>query len=115
MSTEEETNPYELLGITLEATEAEIRTAYRQRSLKVHPDRVSVHHMSTVFIEDLIQGNELLESRQSRCRYVAAEPLSLMHAQTVHSYQLVYSMSLTRHTSCCSIRSDAWRWMRRCG
>ncbi|KAL4067058.1 DnaJ domain-containing protein [Scleroderma yunnanense] len=38
-STETEPNPYELLGISQEATEAEIRTAYRTRSLKVHPDR----------------------------------------------------------------------------
>ncbi|OAX32589.1 DnaJ-domain-containing protein [Rhizopogon vinicolor AM-OR11-026] len=36
---EPEGNPYELLGISLEATEAEIRKAYRTRSLKVHPDR----------------------------------------------------------------------------
>lgn len=41
MSTDpNETSPYELLGVALEATEPEIRTAYRQRSLKVHPDRV---------------------------------------------------------------------------
>ena len=33
-------DPYELLGLKIEATEQEIRTAYRQRSLKVHPDRV---------------------------------------------------------------------------
>jgi curved DNA-binding protein CbpA len=39
-STDDETNPYELLELKLEATEQEIRTAYRQRSLKVHPDRV---------------------------------------------------------------------------
>ena len=38
---QEDINPYDLLGLTLEANEAEIRTAYRQRSLKVHPDRVS--------------------------------------------------------------------------
>ncbi|KAF8137549.1 hypothetical protein EV363DRAFT_1210440 [Boletus edulis] len=37
--TEPEENPYELLGIFQEATDAEIRTAYRTRSLKVHPDR----------------------------------------------------------------------------
>lgn len=35
----DEVSPYELLGLSLEATDAEIRTAYRQRSLKVHPDR----------------------------------------------------------------------------
>ncbi|KAI6043972.1 DnaJ domain-containing protein [Pisolithus marmoratus] len=36
---ETDINPYELLGISQEATEAEIRSAYRARSLKVHPDR----------------------------------------------------------------------------
>lgn len=41
MAPQEEDNAYDLLGITMEATEGEIRTAYRQRSLKVHPDRVS--------------------------------------------------------------------------
>lgn len=40
-ATEEDQNPYDLLGVTLESPEAEIRKAYRQRSLKVHPDRVS--------------------------------------------------------------------------
>ena len=36
-----EVNPYVLLEVKVESTEQEIRTAYRQRSLKVHPDRVS--------------------------------------------------------------------------
>lgn len=39
-TTQDDLNPYEQLGVGLEATEAEIKTAYRQRSLKVHPDRV---------------------------------------------------------------------------
>ena len=37
---EDEGNAYELLGVAAEATDGEIKTAYRQRSLKVHPDRV---------------------------------------------------------------------------
>ena len=41
-ATDEEINPYELLGLSVEATDQEIKTAYRQRSLKVHPDRVSI-------------------------------------------------------------------------
>ena len=40
MASTEETNPYELLGVTLDSTESEIKTAYRKLSLKVHPDRV---------------------------------------------------------------------------
>lgn len=40
MNTEVEVNPYELLDVKVESTEQEIRTAYRKRSLKVHPDRV---------------------------------------------------------------------------
>jgi DnaJ family protein C protein 17 len=36
----DEPNAYELLELTIEATEADIRRAYRQRSLKLHPDKV---------------------------------------------------------------------------
>jgi DnaJ family protein C protein 17 len=36
----QDTNPYELLEVKFDASEQEIKTAYRQRSLKVHPDRV---------------------------------------------------------------------------
>jgi hypothetical protein len=36
----DEPNAYEVLSVAQEASEAEIRKAYRQRSLKVHPDRV---------------------------------------------------------------------------
>jgi DnaJ-class molecular chaperone len=39
-SNADELDPYELLELPIECTEQEIRTAYRQRSLKVHPDRV---------------------------------------------------------------------------
>lgn len=41
---EEEQDPYALLDLKVEATDAEIRKAYRQRSLKVHPDRVSTSY-----------------------------------------------------------------------
>ncbi|KAJ7204779.1 hypothetical protein GGX14DRAFT_646270 [Mycena pura] len=36
---EPEVNPYELLTLTVDSTEQDIRTAYRQTSRKVHPDR----------------------------------------------------------------------------
>ncbi|OSD07994.1 DnaJ-domain-containing protein [Trametes coccinea BRFM310] len=59
-ATEEEVNPYELLGITIEASEQEIRTAYRQRSLKVHPDRNRGNPDAARKFHELHQAQELL-------------------------------------------------------
>ncbi|KAI0935094.1 hypothetical protein AcV7_003995 [Taiwanofungus camphoratus] len=61
MSTDpNETSPYELLGVALEATEPEIRTAYRQRSLKVHPDRNRGNPDAARKFHELNQAYELL-------------------------------------------------------
>ena len=66
-SANDEVNPYELLDVNLESSEAEIRRAYRQRSLKVHPDRV----MSSQHLPNNIRYlTNTTESQQSRCRYV---------------------------------------------
>ncbi|KAI8970570.1 DnaJ domain-containing protein [Trametes punicea] len=59
-SAEEEVNPYELLGLTIEASEQEIRTAYRQRSLKVHPDRNRGNPDAARKFHELHQAQELL-------------------------------------------------------
>lgn len=62
----DEVNPYELLEVTLESSEADIRRAYRQRSLKVHPDRV----MSSQYpLNNINYLTNTIESQQSRCRY----------------------------------------------
>ncbi|RDX53789.1 DnaJ-domain-containing protein [Lentinus brumalis] len=59
-STDEDVNPYELLGISIEATEQEIKTAYRQRSLKVHPDRNRGNPDASRKFHELHQAQELL-------------------------------------------------------
>ncbi|THH07121.1 hypothetical protein EW146_g9415 [Bondarzewia mesenterica] len=59
-NTDEETNPYELLGITMAATDGEIKTAYRQRSLKVHPDRNRGNPDAARQFHNLNQAYELL-------------------------------------------------------
>ncbi|KAI0360703.1 DnaJ-domain-containing protein [Trametes cingulata] len=59
-STDEEVNPYELLGLSIEASEQEIRTAYRQRSLKVHPDRNRGNPDAARKFHELHQAQELL-------------------------------------------------------
>lgn len=47
MSGDPEINPYELFSLSTDATDQDIRTAYRKLSLKVHPDRVRVVHPSS--------------------------------------------------------------------
>ncbi|KAI0075507.1 DnaJ-domain-containing protein [Panus rudis PR-1116 ss-1] len=59
-ATEEDINPYELLGVTTESSEQEIRTAYRQRSLKVHPDRNRGNPDAARKFHELNQAYELL-------------------------------------------------------
>ncbi|TFK34436.1 DnaJ-domain-containing protein [Crucibulum laeve] len=60
MSTTEEVSAYELLELTVEATEKDIRTAYRQRSLKVHPDRNPNNPDAARKFHELNQAYELL-------------------------------------------------------
>ncbi|CAA7264342.1 unnamed protein product [Cyclocybe aegerita] len=59
-STDEEVNPYELLDLGMESTEKEIRTAYRQKSLKVHPDRNPNNPDAARKFHELNQAYELL-------------------------------------------------------
>ncbi|EJD49738.1 DnaJ-domain-containing protein [Auricularia subglabra TFB-10046 SS5] len=53
-------NPYELLGIEPDATEQQIKTAYRQRSLKVHPDRHPDNPEAAAKFHELNQAYNLL-------------------------------------------------------
>ncbi|THH26534.1 hypothetical protein EUX98_g7652 [Antrodiella citrinella] len=57
---EEDVNPYELLDVTMASTEQEIKTAYRQRSLKVHPDRNRGNPDAARKFHELNQAYELL-------------------------------------------------------
>lgn len=45
---EREIDPYEVLGLTPEASEKDVRKAYRKKSLKCHPDKVGVVRGSPV-------------------------------------------------------------------
>ncbi|KAH8107320.1 DnaJ domain-containing protein [Phellopilus nigrolimitatus] len=55
-----ETNPYELLKVGLEATDQEIKSAYRKLSLKVHPDRNRNNPDAAQKFHELNQAYELL-------------------------------------------------------
>jgi len=46
MDKNEEKNAYEVVGVGPDATEADIKKGFRQRSLKTHPDRVRLPDLS---------------------------------------------------------------------
>ncbi|KAI0066918.1 DnaJ-domain-containing protein [Artomyces pyxidatus] len=57
---DQELNAYDLLGVKIEATDGEIKTAYRQRSRKVHPDRNRGDPEAGRKFHELNQAYELL-------------------------------------------------------
>ncbi|ESK93453.1 dnaj domain protein cwf23 [Moniliophthora roreri MCA 2997] len=83
---EEETNPYELLDVKQEATEQEIRTAYRQRSLKVHPDRNPNNPDAAKKFHELNQAYELLLDPLRRLALDAKLRVKQARAERFKSY-----------------------------
>ncbi|KAH6917937.1 DnaJ domain-containing protein [Coprinopsis sp. MPI-PUGE-AT-0042] len=57
---DDDISPYELLEVGIEATEQEIKTSYRKRSLKVHPDRNPNNPDAARKFHELNQAYELL-------------------------------------------------------
>ncbi|KAH8106546.1 DnaJ-domain-containing protein [Phellopilus nigrolimitatus] len=70
-----ETNPYELLKVGLEATDQEIKSAYRKLSLKVHPDRNRNNPDAAQKFHELNQAYELLLDPLRRLALTSSEEL----------------------------------------
>ncbi|KAF7426405.1 hypothetical protein PC9H_008773 [Pleurotus ostreatus] len=86
MSTDEEVDPYELIGIKLEATDQEIKTAYRQKSLKVHPDRNPNNPDAARKFHELNQAYELLLDPLRRLALDAKLRLKLARKERFKAY-----------------------------
>lgn len=55
-------NPYEVLGVPKNATQAEVKTAYRQKAKKYHPDNYSDSPLSGVANEKMQELNEAYDT-----------------------------------------------------
>ncbi|KAK2824463.1 hypothetical protein Q5P01_021638 [Channa striata] len=62
-------NPYEVLGVPKEATEAEIRRSYYKVSLKVHPDRAPEDPQATEKFQVLGKLYAVLSDKEQRAVY----------------------------------------------
>mmetsp|Transcript_2646 Transcript_2646/g.4510 ORF Transcript_2646/g.4510 Transcript_2646/m.4510 type:complete len:749 (+) Transcript_2646:96-2342(+) len=62
-------DPFEILGITREATDKEIKKAYRQLSLKFHPDKNPDPAAGTYFAEFISKAYSALTDETSRANY----------------------------------------------
>lgn len=67
-------NYYELLGVSLNATEKEIKTAYRKLALQFHPDRNPGDPSAEVKFKQIQEAYENLIDVNKRARYNAKGP-----------------------------------------
>ena len=64
-------NYYELLGVSEDADEAEIKKAYRKLAMKYHPDRNKGDKASEEKFKEVNEANEVLSNPQKRQQYEA--------------------------------------------
>lgn len=61
-------NHYDILGVAIDATEKEIRSAYRKKALKLHPDK-NLEEDTTEKFKDLQTSFSVLSDPEQRARY----------------------------------------------
>jgi len=82
----DEKNAYEVVGAGSDATEADIKRAFRQRSLKTHPDRVRVVLRYLFCLCPLTTYIPLsLEPPPQRCRFVFTFPPNRPQIESDHA------------------------------
>ena len=62
-------NPYEILGINKDATDADIKSAYRKLAKKFHPDLNPGNKEADAKFKELNSANDLLNDKEKRAAY----------------------------------------------
>ena len=66
-------DPYEVLGVKRDATQAEIQAAYRRRAKKIHPDLNPGDKNAEKKFKDLTAANEIIGDATKRARFDKGE------------------------------------------
>ena len=83
-------NPYEILGVSKTASEADIKTAYRKLARKHHPDLNPSNKNAAEKFKELNTANALLSDKEKRGAYDRGEidmEGQPQHPQQQHSYR----------------------------
>ena len=60
---------YEILGVSKNASDDEIKKAYRKLAFKYHPDKNPGDKEAEVKFKEATEANEVLSDKQKRARY----------------------------------------------
>jgi len=68
---------YGILGVCKDATETEIKKAFKKQAIKCHPDKVSIEEreVAEAKFKELNEAHEVLTNRQARARYDAGHDI----------------------------------------
>ena len=69
MSTSKKEDYYETLGVPRNASEADIKKAYRKLAMKYHPDRNPEDALATAVFADVAEAYNILSDEESRKEY----------------------------------------------
>jgi DnaJ-class molecular chaperone len=80
-------NPYEVLGVKADATDEQIRSAYRKLAKKFHPDLNPGNKQAEARFKEISVAHDLLSDKEKRARFDRGEIDASGAERPEHAYQ----------------------------